>query len=56
MKLPDQKAIMAKKTSVPTGLISRRRAMGVMGAAVSAGMLGAPIYARPCIFSGKEEQ
>ena len=45
MMMPDDETIVAKKTSSPPGMTSRRKAIGVMGTTVSASMVGATIPA-----------
>jgi 4-hydroxymandelate oxidase len=45
MIMPDDETIVAEKTSSPTGMTSRRRAVGVMGASVAASMVGATMPA-----------
>jgi 4-hydroxymandelate oxidase len=47
MMMPDDKKIVAEKTSPPSGMTSRRRAIGVMGAAVSASMATLPALGAP---------
>jgi 4-hydroxymandelate oxidase len=44
--MPEDKPIMAEKPGSPAGMTSRRQALGVMGTAVSAGMVGAVIPAK----------
>jgi 4-hydroxymandelate oxidase len=43
--MPDDETIVAKNTSPPPGMTSRRKAIGVMGTTVSASMVGATIPA-----------
>lgn len=43
--MPDDKAIAAEKNSLPAGTASRRQAIGVMGTAAAAGMVGAAMPA-----------
>jgi len=45
MTVPDDKAMVAENTSSPTGMTSRRQAIGVMGTTVAAGTLGATLPA-----------
>ena len=45
MIMPDDETIMAEKTSSPTGMTSRRQAIGVMGTTVAASMVGATMPA-----------
>ena len=43
--MADDKTVVTEKTNSPAGMTSRRQAMGVMGATVSAGVVGAAMPA-----------
>jgi len=45
MTMPEDETIMAEKTGSPIGTTSRRQAIGVMGTAAAAGMVGAAVPA-----------